>query len=124
MTVGIDIGGANTKAASHDGDFTFHEYAPLWEKTDINGVLHKINQRTHNTEKFGIVVTAELADCFLSRTQGLEWVEKSVKKVIPDALFFGYDGNFHETMDETANFAGANWMASSRFLAGEFPFAI
>jgi len=57
----------------------------------------------------------------VSRAQGLTWVENSVKNVIPGALYFGYDGNYYETMRNSTNFAGANWVASARMVARDFP---
>ena len=124
MATGIDIGGANTKAARHDAGFTFNRYVPIWDTTDIEDPLREIYGLEGNNEKFGIVVTAELADCFESKRQGLAWVERSVKKIIPDALFFGYDGTFHDSMEKSGNFAGANWMASASLIAQEFDDAI
>jgi len=124
MALGIDIGGANTKAASDSAGFTFSRYAPFWETADIDGLLKEICRQAGAAGEVGVVVTAELADCFESKSHGLIRIESAVKKVMPDALFFGYDGRFHEEMADYRNFAGANWMASALLLARKFPDAI
>ena len=79
--IGIDIGGANTKAALVSFDngsitrcFSIIEYFPFWEKTitQIPEMLSKLTKKlqqkagidSSDVSYFAIAITAELSDAF------------------------------------------------------------
>src|SRR5665647_1888679 len=69
QTIGIDIGGANTKVASASGTARSF-YFPLWRKKDLAGLLRRVKD-DFKPERVGIVITGELADAFSSKKEGI-----------------------------------------------------
>ncbi len=116
MILGLDIGGANTKAASDDGSFTTSKYLPLWRGADLEGTLETIKKESGTYEAIGVTITGELADCYASKKEGIDHISAAVKKIFPGAVFYGVDGSFHDDTSDHALFSAANWMASARFL--------
>lgn len=116
MILGLDIGGANTKAASADGRFAVSRYLPLWRGADLEGTLEAIKAEAGKVSAVGVTITGELADCYASKKEGIEHISSVVKKVFPQALFYGVDGRFHEDVSDHALFSAANWMASARYV--------
>ena len=72
MILGLDIGGANTKAASSDGSYTESIYLPLWKGAPLEEALCSIARRQPLAEAVAVVITGELADCFSCKREGLE----------------------------------------------------
>ena len=120
MIIGIDIGGANTKAASSDGKFTYTKYLPLWRGSDIEGTLRSIKEAAGNIEAAGITITGELADCYKTKKEGLEHISGIVKKVFVDAVFFGIDGKFYRDVYNTELFSASNWAASAKYVGEKY----
>ncbi|BAI61397.1 conserved hypothetical protein [Methanocella paludicola SANAE] len=118
MILGIDIGGANTKAASADGLFTYSKYLPLWKGCDIAGTLLEIKQKAGQIDAAGVTITGELADCYASKKEGIGHIAAEVKKVFPEAVFYGSDGNFHADAGDHRLLSAANWSASARYVGG------
>ena len=116
MILGLDIGGANTKAASEDGRFTVSKYLPLWRGADLEGTLETIKKESGTYDAIGVTITGELADCYASKKEGIDHISKAVKKIFPEAVFYGVDGRFHDDTSDHSLFSAANWMASARFL--------
>lgn len=116
MILGIDIGGANTKAASADGRFTYSKYLPLWKGCDIAGTLIEIGQMAGRIDNVGITITGELADCFASKKEGIGHIAAEVKKVFPKAVFYGSDGKFYAGTGDHRVLSAANWSASARYI--------
>jgi probable H4MPT-linked C1 transfer pathway protein len=110
--IGIDVGGANLKVVDDDG-VHIHP-CPLWKRAPLDELL-----RQYRHESAAVVMTGELADCFLSKQEGIRWIVSIVKKVFPDALFFGTDGLFHR--DAVPSLAAANWLASAEYLRPRYP---
>lgn len=116
MILGLDIGGANTKAASSDGWFVSSTYLPLWKGCDLEGTLDNIRQGAGPVKAVGVTITGELADCYPTKKDGIEHISSVVKRVFPEATFFGSDGRFYEDTSDHTLFSAANWSASARFV--------
>src|SRR5271157_2649863 len=114
MIFGLDIGGANTKMASSDGNFTTSTYLPLWKGCDIEGTLNAF--KTGSVDKLGVTITGELADCFATKKEGIAQISRAVKRVYPAARFYGSDGKFYSDTGNYRLFSAANWSASARFI--------
>lgn len=114
MILGIDIGGANTKIASSDGKLVEIYYLPLWKNSQLPEMIHDIAVR-FETEKVGVVITGELADCFTDKDVGLSYIVEAVKKSFKNAYFLDSSGKF--TKEKKRSIAAANWMASALILA-------
>jgi (4-(4-[2-(gamma-L-glutamylamino)ethyl]phenoxymethyl)furan-2-yl)methanamine synthase len=117
MILGLDIGGANTKAASSDGLFAACIYLPLWKGAPLEEALCSIAKRQPQAEAVAVVITGELADCFSCKREGLKRLMACVRRSfsIP-AYFWGTEG-FGWT--DPLELAAANWSASAAFLGRE-----
>ena len=117
MILGIDIGGANTKVASHDGRTVELHYVPLWKNTRLPGALLDIAKRM-KPEKVGVVITGELADCFPDKETGISYIVDAVNDAFSDAYFLDSSGVF--TKEKRQSLAAANWMASALFVGKDY----
>ena len=117
MILGIDIGGANTKIASDDGRIVELHYIPLWKNTRLPEALIEIAGRL-KSEKVGVVITGELADCFPDKEAGLSYIIDAVNNAFANAFFL--DSNGVLTQEKIRSIAAANWMASALLVGKEF----
>lgn len=133
--VGIDVGGANLKAASlsHASQSCFF---PLWKtpellSAELRDLLGKLCQRDSSLDidsdsnVLAVTMTGELADCFRNKREGVRFIVDASMAVVQelgwqDALFYGVDGRFHSASNakrETDVIAAANWHAMARHVA-------
>ena len=112
MILGLDIGGANTKAASSDGCLAESIYMPLWKNAPLGEVLERYAEL--EPEAVAAVITGELADCFSSKSEGIESISSIVRKAFHCPVHFWGVGGFR-----SRELAGANWSASATLLARE-----
>jgi len=116
-TIGIDIGGANTKVASASGDARSF-YLPLWKGPDLVQLLQSIKDE-FQPSNVGIVMTGEQADVFNSKSEGILYIASCVRSVFASPYFFSVRGQFAQTVSKrnSAVCAASNWAASAAFLA-------
>jgi probable H4MPT-linked C1 transfer pathway protein len=112
MILGLDIGGANTKAASSDGCLAESIYMPLWKNAPLSEVLERYAGL--EPEAVAAVITGELADCFSCKSEGIESISSAVRKAFHCPVHFWGIGGFR-----SRKLAGANWSASATLLARE-----
>ncbi len=117
MILGLDIGGANTKAASSDGLFTACIYLPLWKGAPLEEALCSIARSQPQAEAVAVVITGELADCYSCKREGLERLMASVRRSFSVPAYFWGTGGFNWT--DPLELAAANWSASAAFLGQE-----
>lgn len=116
MILGLDVGGANTKAASSDGKFTKIEYMPLWKEAPLAPLLRQISVEAE-PEALGVVMTGELADCFSDKKSGILSIKETVERSFSCPInFWGVDG-FRWT--DINDLAAANWSASASLVSEE-----
>ncbi len=115
--IGIDIGGANTKAASVSGN-TGLFYLPLWRENNLVDLLQRIKREFEPTH-VGVVITAELADAFATKNDGVRYVESCVRSAFSHPYFFSTEGHFSHAIEDAQlqTFAASNWAASAVFIA-------
>ncbi len=116
LSLGIDIGGANTKAATSDGRYAETVYLPLWRNADLKGTLERIKRNAPDAGAVGVTITGELADCYPTKKDGIDSIARIVKSVFPAALFYGCDGRFYADTGDHRLFSAANWSASARYI--------
>ena len=116
--IGIDVGGANLKVVNNDGAHL--HYCPLWEGAPLTSLLNQYV--TAPDDPAAVVMSGELADCFESKMEGISFIVDAVKKVFPNARFYGTDGQFHDCA--VPQLAAANWLASADYLRAEYPDAV
>ncbi|MGC9514951.1 hydantoinase/oxoprolinase family protein [Methanocrinis sp.] len=116
MILGLDIGGANTKAASSDGSFTRIDYLPLWKGARLVPLLRRLSRQAE-PEALAVVMTGELADCFSNKRTGILSIKDAVEGSFSCPIkFWGVDG-FGWT--EIGDLAAANWSASAHLVSEE-----
>jgi probable H4MPT-linked C1 transfer pathway protein len=116
MILGLDVGGANTKAASSDGLFTIIEYLPLWKEAPLEPLLRRISNEA-KPEALGVVMTGELADCYSDKRSGIHSIKGAVERSFSCPVkFWGVDG-FRWT--DVSVLAAANWSASASLISKE-----
>lgn len=116
MILGLDVGGANTKAASSDGSFTIIEYLPLWKGAPLEPLLRRLSAEAR-PEAVGVVMTGELADSFPEKRSGILFIKGAVERSFSCPVrFWGVSGfNWRDLAD----LAAANWSASAALVAEE-----
>ncbi len=112
MILGLDIGGANTKAASSDGLLTESVYLPLWRNAPLAEVLQRFSRL--DPKAVAVVITGELADCFSCKSEGIEAISAAVREAFGSPVHFWGVNGFG-----SGDLAGANWSASAALLAAE-----
>ena len=124
--LGLDIGGANVKAASGDGHSVCRAFE-IWKDPDrlpeiLNDIATQLVEQTGSEfDLLAITMTAELADCFQTKADGVDAVLRSVEQVansIPIAVW--QTGAEFVTADVARDIpllvAAANWHGLATFV--------
>lgn len=139
--LGLDIGGANTKAALIEFSnskiiysFSYIEYFPFWEKnlSQIPEMFKKIIEKLIVKNKFtiddvtfiSITITAELSDAFQTKREGILTIINALGQIFEkEKMFFINNKNefcsFDQVKSDPISVAAANWVSTSLFL-GKF----
>jgi (4-(4-[2-(gamma-L-glutamylamino)ethyl]phenoxymethyl)furan-2-yl)methanamine synthase len=131
--IGLDIGGANTKAVWRDGDArrsvsrafeVWREMAPL--ETVLRDVLAEV--ATGPPELVAVTTTAELSDAFRTKREGVASVLDAVVAAIDaPTLVFTTAGDLvtiAEARERPLEVAAANWVASALAVGAVHPHAL
>jgi probable H4MPT-linked C1 transfer pathway protein len=126
--LGLDIGGANTKAAfMKTQDATMQElrtaivYFPIWKKgkEQLPKVLEKLRKGLVNSalDGVGVTVTAELSDAYPTKKEGIRHVLDCVTEAFGDVPTFVLDAESNllsvkDARREPLKVASANWAAT------------
>lgn len=136
--LGLDIGGANTKAALvHFNEETivdsssYLEYFPFWEKiiSDIPKMLKRIlsnlieknNYNLSDVNYVSVTITAELSDAFQTKREGITTILNALEQVFDKKKLYivGTNARFHDIISAKNNhsiIAAANWTSTSLYL--------
>jgi probable H4MPT-linked C1 transfer pathway protein len=131
--IGWDIGGANTKAAFlhvENGCVkelrTAIEYFPVWkEPAKLAEVLSKVKDQLSGNAKLdgvGLTMTAELADAYQTKREGVNHVLACAAQVFADLPVFVLDvdaalRSMDAARSEPLRVAAANWAATGWLVA-------
>ncbi|MEM2098588.1 MAG: hydantoinase/oxoprolinase family protein [Candidatus Bathyarchaeia archaeon] len=131
--LGLDIGGANTKAAfikTTNGYIhevkTVVEYFPIWKNPNkLDAVLSELKNRIAGSCGFDIVsvtMTAELSDAYQTKREGVNQILTQVMQVFLDTQLLVLDVNatlksIAEARAEPLKVAAANWVATGWMVA-------
>jgi probable H4MPT-linked C1 transfer pathway protein len=81
LTLGLDIGGANVKAATSDGSARSVPF-PLWKRPDdLCDELKKLAARLPGCSQIAVTMTGELADCFATKAEGVARILDAVEQL-------------------------------------------
>lgn len=140
-TLGLDIGGANIKAADPNGRAINRPFA-IWRQRDrLQHEIDSILYEFPGTKRIALTMTAELADCFETKSEGVAFIIDAVETsagrlhragrhdandpVVP-VIVWSTEGRFlpsSEACGRTLQVAAANWHAlvtwCGRFAADE-----
>ncbi len=122
--IGLDIGGANLKAADGCGRAVQVPF-PLWKRPErLDDEIRSLLQSFGIVDRLAIAMTGELCDCFENKTAGVRHILASVAGAAPHAALrvWTTDGAFRSPEQVEAQplrAAAANWLALSTF-AGRF----
>lgn len=130
--LGLDIGGANTKAALmsvQKGKLTTvrvaTKYFPIWkEPHKLKQVLLKLKQQlgANNISALGLTMTAELSDAYQTKREGVHHVLDCTKQVFPEVPIYVLCSDvklkpFDFAKREPLEVAAANWAATGWLVA-------
>lgn len=122
--LGLDIGGANLKAAHSDGSARLTPFA-LWKQPErLADALRELVASLPPPALVAATMTGELCDCYASKCQGVRAILQAIDAVrgrLP-ALVWRTDGRFAGLEDaraEPLSVAAANWVALATF-AGRY----
>lgn len=120
MWLGLDIGGANLKAADGQGAARSQPF-PLWRRqAELVQALEAMIQEFPAVERLAVTMTGELADCFETKAQGVGAIVRAVVQAAGgrEVRVYRNDGSFVPPEDAIADplpVAAANWHALARF---------
>ncbi|MHC2066716.1 hydantoinase/oxoprolinase family protein [Bremerella sp. T1] len=121
MTVlGVDVGGANIKIATGDG-FAHSFPFPIWKKKhELVVNLKHVLGMTPVFDRVAVTMTAELADCFGSKAEGVRFVLAAIREVFADypVKVYTVSGKMVSLEDgilDPLSVAAANWHALGSF---------
>jgi len=123
---GFDIGGANIKWSDLDGNATEIPF-PIWQSHQhLPAVLQRITSNFPEGAKTGITMTAELADCFVTKREGVKFIVDSVTTALArfSPLFYKTTGRLctgAEAIEHWQQTAASNWHATSSYLYSTDP---
>jgi probable H4MPT-linked C1 transfer pathway protein len=123
-TLGLDIGGANLKAAHTDGTAKIQPFA-LWKHPrTLQDALRKLLGTFAAYDQVAVTMTGELCDCFATRREGVRFILDAVEQVTDGkpVKVWRTDGRFVDPKDaraEPLQAAAANWLALATF-AGRY----
>lgn len=126
--VGWDIGAANLKAARVVGrppsvEAVLESPFALWrEPRRLPQMLTQIGARLGEAPAMAVTLTAELADCFATKREGVGFVLDALETAFPSTRLrvYGVDGRFRAVGAARADplrVAAANWRATAELVA-------
>ncbi len=124
--IGLDIGGANLKAAHSDGACRSRAF-PMWKQPEnLADAIREIFDGWLPCRALAVTMTGELADCFATKEEGVGRILDAVEEVagLCGAVVWQTAGEF-VPIDVAREFwqltAAANWHALATFVARAVP---
>lgn len=125
-TLGLDIGGANLKAAHGDGTAVVQPFA-LWRHPQLlTERLEELFQRLPPARQLAVTLTGELCDCYASRKEGVQAILAAITRASRGGTVHvwqthgGFASPERAATDWLAT-ASANWSATACFAARFVP---
>jgi probable H4MPT-linked C1 transfer pathway protein len=124
--IGLDIGGANIKAAHSSGPARTVPFE-VWKRPDeLDRAIATVVATLPPSERVALTMTAELCDCYLTKQVGVQAVLEAVRAALPGwpIVVWGVDGGFHsveEALRQPMLVAAANWLALATLAARLVP---
>jgi (4-(4-[2-(gamma-L-glutamylamino)ethyl]phenoxymethyl)furan-2-yl)methanamine synthase len=132
--IGVDVGGANTKAVWRNGNDRRAVSRPfeVWrDRERLAAVLREVvaDVAPEPVEAVALTTTAELSDAFRTKREGVGFVLDAMEAALggPRLLAFTTAGemvSFAEARARPSEIAAANWLASALAVAAVYPDAV
>jgi probable H4MPT-linked C1 transfer pathway protein len=122
--LGLDIGGANLKAATNDGFALLRPFA-LWRRPDLlASELQAMLPGAGPFDSLAVTMTGELCDCFETKHQGVHHILDAVETISGDKpvrvwLTQQCFADLNDSRDRWLQVAAGNWLALAKW-AGRF----
>jgi (4-(4-[2-(gamma-L-glutamylamino)ethyl]phenoxymethyl)furan-2-yl)methanamine synthase len=120
--IGLDVGGANIKAASTTHPSVAIDF-PLWKQPQLlPPALKKLFRNMGGAENIAVTMTGELADCFQTKREGVTFISKACVEGAGDAKvhFYSVKGEFltlTKACTKWEEIAASNWHALASWCA-------
>jgi len=124
--VGLDLGGANLKAADVDGRAVTIPF-PVWRHPEgLSGAIGRLLAEFGGIELLAVTMTAELADCFRTKSEGVDRVLHAVERAAEGTPVAVWQTGAEFMTPEVARqfpelVAAANWHALATFVGRLVP---
>jgi hypothetical protein len=124
--IGLDIGGANLKAAALNGPALQTPFA-LWKHPDhLPAMLGEVLAQLPCADLLAVTMTGELCDCYSSRRAGVNAILDAVRMAAQSTpvRVWTNQGEFVEVeqaRQEALTVASANWLALATWVGRMFP---
>jgi probable H4MPT-linked C1 transfer pathway protein len=124
--IGLDIGGANIKTAHEDGQARTVPFE-VWKGPDELGrAIAAAAAALPASDRAAVTMTAELSDCYPTKTSGVKSVLDAVVAGLPgwSIVVWGVDDEFHSVADirrQPHLAAAANWLALAQLASRLIP---
>jgi probable H4MPT-linked C1 transfer pathway protein len=124
--IGLDIGGANLKAAHSNGAARSMPFA-LWKAPEqLPGMLLRLLALMPTSDSLAVTMTGELCDCYESKRQGVAAILDAVEAAARRATVrvWRNDGRFVDlatARQSPMQVAAANWLALATFAGRHAP---
>ena len=124
--VGLDIGGANLKAAHSDGPCRSKPFAIWHSPENLADQLRRLIGDWLPCRALAVTMTAELADCFATKAEGVDRILASVESLAGDTSVSVWQTGGEFVSPEFARefpllSAAANWHALATFVGRMVP---
>ncbi len=126
QVLGLDIGGANTKAAVN-GRWETTQAFEIWKSPDrLAEVLQSMVAGQEPFDCVAVTMTAELADCFETKAEGVDRILSSVEAAFPETPIYVWQTGGEFVEPELAReipllVAAANWHALATWVGRVVP---
>jgi hypothetical protein len=118
----LDIGGANLKAADGSGFAVSRPFALWRRRQELTAALRGLLADCPAADRLAVTMTGELADCFVTKAEGVAAILEAVEAAARDRFVRVYftDGSLappEEAIAQPLLAAASNWHALARFAA-------
>ena len=118
--LGLDIGGANLKAATSAGQVSTLPFS-LWKQPEkLTGGIIELLLRWPPQGAVAVTMTGELCDCFPNKTAGVRHILSAVEDAVRERPVFVWRNDakwasIKHALDDPQPVAAANWLASATY---------
>jgi probable H4MPT-linked C1 transfer pathway protein len=124
--IGLDVGGANIKAAHEDGHARTVPFEVWKRPAELGRAIAAAVAALPASARAAVTMTAELCDCYPTKAVGVNAVLDALVEGLPgfSIVVWGVDGEFHSLAQARRQphlTAAANWLALANLAARTIP---